>query len=309
MMFYYEADHTKAINVVFKRDIARSSQFVDAIPTDTYYDIATPYGYGGFLIEGENNQAAITKLNEVYTEYCISSGIISEFVRFHPLLKNHMGLAPIYEIMEMGPTVYMDLSSREIIESNIHRKTRNRIRKAKAGGVSVFTGNSEELLTLFQEMYNETMHRNNAKPYYFFEKSFYDSLRTDMKDNALIFYAVCEGKIISMEILLHCRNWVHSHLQGMRYEYRPLAPGSLLTYEEALWGNERGMTKFHLGGGLGSKEDSLYLHKSYFNMNSDSRFHIGRKVFDREKYELLQRLRGKEPSDILSPGYFPAYRA
>ena len=309
MLFYYQADHTQAINVVFKRDIARCSQFAGAIPANTYFDISTPYGYGGFLIEGETSEPAIAKLNDAYTDYCISSGIISEFVRFHPLLNNHLSLAPMYEIMGMGPTVYLDLSSPEIIESNIYRKTRNRIRKAKDSGVTVSMGNSAELYTLFEEMYNETMRRNNAQPYYFFEKTFYDSLRTDMKDNALIFYAVCQEEIICMEILLLCRNYMHAHLQGMRYEYRPLSPGALITYEEALWGNERGMERLHLGGGLGSKEDSIYKHKYYFNMNTDSRFYTGRKIFDPEKYEFLLRLRGQAPSDVRSPGFFPAYRA
>ncbi len=309
MLFYYESEQTKAFNVVMKRDIARCSQFAGAIPGDTYFDIATPYGYGGFLLEGECSASAVARLNDAYSEYCQSGGIISEFVRFHPLLNNHLCLAPVYHIVEMGPTVYLDLSSPEIIESNIYRKTRNRIRKAAASGVTVSTGNSQELYRVFEKMYNDTMRRNDAQPYYFFDRSFYDSLSTDMKDNALIFYAVCEGEIISLEILLLGRRFMHAHLQGMRSDYRHLAAGSLLTHEQALWGHQNGFERLHLGGGLGSKEDGIYMHKSHFNKNSDSRFYTGRKIFDQEKYDSLLRLRGAAPSDVLSPGFFPAYRA
>ena len=54
------------------------------IEENTYFDLATPYGYGGWLIEG--NQ--VEKLFQTYYDWLENNGIICEFVRFHPILKN-----------------------------------------------------------------------------------------------------------------------------------------------------------------------------------------------------------------------------
>lgn len=42
----------RGINVVMKRDIAADPHFAGSLPADTYFDFATPYGYGGWLLEG-----------------------------------------------------------------------------------------------------------------------------------------------------------------------------------------------------------------------------------------------------------------
>ena len=51
LAFYYEDEGVKAINVVMKRDIANDPNFKE-LEKNKYFDLATPYGYGGWLIEG-----------------------------------------------------------------------------------------------------------------------------------------------------------------------------------------------------------------------------------------------------------------
>ena len=46
LLFYGEADGVRGINVVMKRDIAADPHFAGSLPADTYFDFATPYGYG-----------------------------------------------------------------------------------------------------------------------------------------------------------------------------------------------------------------------------------------------------------------------
>ena len=87
-----------------------------------------------------------------------------------------------------------------------------------------------------------------------------------------------------------------------------LAATNLLLYEAASWGCENGFKTFHLGGGLGSKEDNLYKFKKAFNKNSDTYFSIGKKIFDQDKYNYLSKIRFDEKKhDPLDP-YFPTYR-
>lgn len=83
LLFYYEDQNTRGINVVIKRDIAKDVHFAGKIPEGQYFDFATPYGYGGWLIEGDNTEGLFSS----YKEWCKNNDIISEFVRFHPILK------------------------------------------------------------------------------------------------------------------------------------------------------------------------------------------------------------------------------
>ncbi|MDR2182964.1 MAG: GNAT family N-acetyltransferase, partial [Clostridiales bacterium] len=58
---------------------------------DIYYDITTPYGYGGPVVAGchTSEAALISSFDEAFTNYCVENRIVSEFVRFHPVIKNH----------------------------------------------------------------------------------------------------------------------------------------------------------------------------------------------------------------------------
>lgn len=127
LLFFYDGNDVRGINVVMKRDIAEDVHFSGKIPRGKFYDFSSPYGYGGWLIEGEEKGV----LFKTYEEWCINNGIISEFVRFHPVIENHVYSEACYEVVPLGNTITMDLSSPEIIWANITSKNRNMIRKAK----------------------------------------------------------------------------------------------------------------------------------------------------------------------------------
>lgn len=110
-----------------KRDISTDKHFIGKIAPDTYFDFATPYGYGGWLIEGNEDTS---KLFDSYLSWCKENGIISEFVRFHPVLKNHVYSENNYDVIPLGETIAMDLTSPDVIWQNIISKNRNMIRKA-----------------------------------------------------------------------------------------------------------------------------------------------------------------------------------
>lgn len=304
MLFYYEDGKTRAINVAMKRDIAKHKYFQE-LEGNKYFDLATPYGYGGFIVEGEN----IEKLDEEYSDYCTQNSIISEFVRFHPVLNNKLKLIELYDISDLGPTITMDISDKDLIWQNIHSNNRNKIRKATREGVTIHNGNSEELYHAFIKMYNKTMDKNDATNYYYFEKAFYDSIREDFGDKSTLFYAMFDNKIIAMSIILFSNTGMHYHLSASDMEYRNKAATNLLLYEAACWGCDKGYKTFHLGGGVGSKEDSLYSFKKSFNKNSNTTFSIGRKIFDKESYDKLVEIRKEESSFNKETSFFPLYRA
>ena len=125
-----------------------------------------------------------------------------------------------------------------------------------------------------------------------------------------MFYAVLNGEIIAMSIMLFGNKQMHYHLSGSMMEYLNLAPSNLLLYKAALWGCEKGFKTFHLGGGVGSGEDNLYKFKAAFNRNSEYQFSIGKEIFDEEKYNDLVALRSKSDSEFDTDSkYFPLYRS
>lgn len=308
ILFYYEDSNIRAINVSMKRDISEFVFYKYIIPKKQLFDLSTPYGYGGFIVEGQNCPESIDRLNTEYVNFCIENNIICEFVRFHPLINNADTVKNIYDETILGKTVSMDLSTAGSIWDNITSKNRNVIRKAKKNGVEIFEGGDRNLYDIFIKMYNSTMDKDNATSYYYFNKDFYESILNDLKYNSLMFYAVYENKIIAMSIILFANCSMHYHLSASVDEYKHLAATNLLLYEAACWGNAKGFSLFHLGGGVGSLEDSLYKFKSSFNRNSNNKFIIGKKIFDKNKYDKLVSLRKFSKEDSSSESFFPQYR-
>lgn len=301
LLFYYEDEVTRGINVVMKRDIAKDSHFEDILEENKYYDFSTPYGYGGWLIEGKHSE----KLFDEYEKWCKNNGIISEFVRFHPLIQNHIDSNIRYDVSRLGKVVTIDLKSPSVIWANLTSKNRNMIRKAQKNEVQIYHGNYPEIYIIFRELYNETMHRDNATDYYFFEEQFYKCILNDLPCHAQVFYAVLEGKIIAASIMLAANGQMNYHLSGSLKEYQHLAPTNLLLYKAALWGFANGYKTLYLGGGVGSGEDSLFKFKKAFYRDDDLKhFYIGKKIYSEEVYEELVSKR----CNIENVNYFPKYR-
>lgn len=299
-LFYYETEDLRAIYVYMKRE------------TDIkgYYDSVTPYGYGGVLFEGDTSEENLQTFWKAYVEKMQAEGFVANFVRYHPVLANAIPMKSISTVIDLGKTVAVDLSSEEVIWTNIISKNRNMIRKAEKNGIEICHGKGMELFKDFKRIYNATMEKDHAEAYYFFGDAFYESIHRDLYDNYEMFYAVLNGEIIAMSIMLFANDQMHYHLSGSMIEYRNLAPSNLLLYKAALWGCEHGYKTLHLGGGVGSGEDNLYKFKAAFNRNSDYQFSIGKEIFDQKKYDELVALRAKQDSEFNSESnYFPLYRS
>lgn len=305
VLLYFEGDGVRAINVVMKRDIGLFEKLSSVLEQGKYYDIVTPYGYGGFLLEGSYTD----RMHDEYVQYCEDNHIVCEFVRFHPLLKNHQNVEGLYHQTRLGSTVTMYTETPEIIWQNLTSKNRNMVRKAQKSGLQVYWARDIDLIDDFMEVYNATMDKDNAETYYYFQKEFYESILMDLKQHALWFYAKKDSEIASIAIFLFANGRMHYHLSASRKEYQSLAPTNLLLYEAAVWASHNGYRFLHLGGGLGSGNDSLYSFKKAFNRKSDTCFYIGKRIFDNEMYEYFVNERKKDKSFEQESHYFPLYRA
>ena len=302
MLFYYNNGSVKGINVVMKRDIADDTYFNDKIEPKTFFDFITPYGYGGWLIEGEGDTEGLFL---EYHKWCSDNNVVSEFVRYHPMLENVECSKDFYDVTVLGNTIAMDLSSPEVIWANLTSKNRNMVRKAEKSGIQIYRGQFPGIYKTFKEIYNQTMDSDNAKEYYYFGDEFYDSIINDLSNEAQIFWAEVDGKIVATSIMISVNGFMNYHLSGSLREYQSLAPSNLLLYKAALWGCQNGYKSLHMGGGVGSKEDSLFKFKSAFNRYETHQFAIGKKIYMDEAYVSLSRMKQIE-GEI---NFFPIYRA
>lgn len=299
-LLYYEEDGLRAIYVYMRRPTA----------IDDVFDSVTPYGYGGVLFEGNTSGANLQAFWKAYLALMEKERIVDNFVRYHPVLCNAVPMKSISNVIDLGKTIAMDLSSPELIWENIHSKNRNMIRKAEKNDVVIEHGKGMDLFDKFIAIYNATMDKDHAEEYYYFKRPFYESIHNDLHDNYEMFYAKLEDKIIAMSIMIFANGRMNYHLSGSDIEYRNLAPSNLLLYKAALWGCEQGFKTFHLGGGVGSGEDNLYKFKAAFNKVSDYQFSIGKQIFDQEIYdELVKRRMGMDPNFDQTSHFFPLYRA
>lgn len=295
LLIYYEDKTSRFCYVVMKRDISNFEKFKGYLSPNAWYDLETPYGYGGPLSDTSISDASQKQFETELYQYCHDNHIVSQFVRFHPLLLNHQLLSHVIETRYLRDTIYMDTTTPDLILNNMDSKNRNMVRKAKKNNVTII----KKDITEFQDfipMYDETMKKNHADEYYTFPITYFNSLK-QLKNNACIFYALYENKPISGSIMFFNEKYMHYHLSGSHNEYRKYSPGNLLLYEAACWASKKGIKKFHLGGGM-LPDDTLFGFKKQFNKNGRSPFVVGRTIFDKKTYHELVMLRKKLDSDF-----------
>lgn len=307
LLFYYEDSNCRLCYVVMLNDISQMKVFRGELLSSKYFDLTTPYGYGGPIIEGDFDAISQRNFtNELYN-YCEQNNIVSQFIRFHPLHNNHIYMKDLCEIAEIKETITIDTTNHEIINKNMDSKNRNMIRKAKKMEVSIAHDNGEHI-DEFIRIYESTMKQNQASPYYFFEQEYYDYLLKEMSNNTVYFYSYADGIIISAAIFFYNEKYMHYHLSGTLKEYRNKASMNLLLNKAALWASDHGIEYLHLGGGVGAT-DSLYIFKKQFNKNGKLPFYIGRSIFSQKAYCELLDIRNKiDPNFDINNSHFIQYR-
>ncbi len=270
-----------------KRRINSLNLFKD-LPEE-YFDIISPYGYGGYL---RNRYCSIDMkyfLN-LFQNYCKENNIISEFVRFNPWLKTQDDCSKFLKVKLWNQVVAIELTkSEEEIWAGFDSKNRNRIRKSMRSGVIVKQDLNFILIDEFCRLYYQTMDKNNALNYYYFDRQFFQNMIDLLQKNITLFHALLKDKIIASLIVLYVNNFAHAHLACSDEDYLNLAPCNRLFYEVALWAKKEGFKFFFLGGGKTPQpDDNLFRFKKRFS-NKFLDFYIGKKIHNKEIYELLSQ--------------------
>jgi serine/alanine adding enzyme len=249
-------------------------------------DVVTPYGYGG-PAGGDGS------FWPAYEEWARERGVVSTFVRFHPLYGNQRD-APIH-LEELAPTVAWRLGERDLL-AGLHFKHRNKVRKAEKAGATVTAASG---LDGFVELYEDTMRRIDADGFYLFEPAYWERLE---ELPLARFDALIDGEVVASALCLATPPWLHYHLSGTTDAGRSTGASTLVLLEAARWAQAQGYDRFHLGGGLGGEADSLHHFKARFDPEGLVPAAVGKAIHDEHAY---RELSGGEAG---YEGFFPAYR-
>ena len=302
VLLYYENGADRAINVVFKRDVALDEKMQGKIAVGEYCDLVSPYGYGGFWGSITDYEA----LNRTYHAFCISQHYICEFVRFELFSDYHAHYDGEVETRTHNVVRNLEISLDEMW-MDFKQKVRKNVKKANNNHLEIVIENTDEHLQDFLDIYYSTMERSNAESEYYFSKEFFEILNS-MSDNIMYFHVIYEGKVISTELVIYGAENCYSYLGGTNRAYFDLRPNDFLKYEIIKWAKEKGLKNFVLGGGYGA-DDGIFQYKTCLAPKGIVDFYIGRKVFDDENYKKLVNIRAEENPGCLESGYFPKYRA
>lgn len=301
-LLYYCTDcGNRAMNVVLKRDISLDEKFQGTISENTYFDLITPYGYGGFLADGILMPAMIA----AYEDYCKKSGFVSEFTRFLLNSKYLNVFSGEKTTLTHNVVRSLNLPIDEML-SDFEHKVRKNLKKAMRSNLNVFIENNTNHLDSFINIYYETMNRNSAVKEYYFSEEFFKKI-CRMTNNFIMVYVALDDKVIASELILYTKESAYSYLGGTLSEYFSLRPNEILKFEAMKWLKAHGVKKFVLGGGYGT-DDGIFHYKKSFAPHGIIDFYTGRKVFNGEVYELLVDKRKQMGNFNFTGGFFPEYR-
>ncbi|MEH7250434.1 GNAT family N-acetyltransferase [Neobacillus niacini] len=295
---YFEDGYSKVLYPFIKRKVDWNEEDI--------YDIVTPYGYGGPLIEGESK--SIVQFYKLFEEYCQENKIITETIRFHPISKNYINCKKVMDVKYIRKTTAVDLTLplEEIRETYSPMNKRN-IKRAIKEGISCYVAEkTQEKIETFTKLYKRTMDRNNAESFYYFNKKYFFELfkNTNINETNLLF-AQYRGEIIAGVIVMKGPKYSHYHLGASKTEFLYLKPNNCLFDFMIEFCKRRGSTHLHLGGGY-QENDGLFKFKASFTNCNNFDFFIGKRVYDPKKYKEISESVLKKYK--VNENYFPVYR-
>jgi serine/alanine adding enzyme len=265
------------------------------------FDAITPYGYGGPVSVGA--EPPVEDFFERYEGWCAANGVVSTFIRFHPLFANQRQAAASIHVERLADTIAWSLDRDLDLFASLHPKHRNKIRKAKAAGFEVTVREAPASLAEFASLYASTMSRLGATDFYFFPDEYWRSLETGLREQILLVEAREGSELAAAALCFATAPWLHYHVSGTSERGRGAAAANLVLFEAACWGQSHRFDQFHLGGGAGGHEDSLFHFKQRFFPEGRREASVGKLVHDTETYCSLAGM-----TDLRLDGFFPAYR-
>jgi len=272
-----------------------------------YYDIITPYGYGGPVIHHATDQEKlISAFLDDFQHYTAREHIVAEFVRFHPIIGNGAVFRDAYHAVFDRKTVGTNLRYDDVIGTEFSKHKRKEIRRIlRNPDLRYEIEENPRSLDDFVEIYYSTMDRDGAGEYYYFPPAYFQQMLERFPGHITTGKVFLGDRLIAMGVYFRYGKYLHAHLSGTLSEYLEYSPAYILKYALALYGHEKGYAYIHYGGGSSPDPDNgLYRFKREFGKNTEFDFYLAKKVWNEQIYQQLCDAKGVTGKS----GFFPAYR-
>ena len=276
------------------------------------FDVVSPYGYSGPIgknIHFELLKSFLAALNQFY----IKEKIVTEFVRLHPLLKNHEFMQEHLEVTKRNKIVYLDFSPNySQIISDMNKKTRNSIRKSEKCNLILKRSESIEDLKEFTNLYLNRMEEKNTHAYYFLPLDFFKETKEKLKENLFLLTVKLNDRMIAGALFMQKFGFLHYHFSGSDSNYKNLNPTNLILTNAIKIGKENNLQNFLLGGGTSSSEqDQLLKFKKGFS-ESTADFYTYSRIIIPNLYKAICEYKANYDLNkglvLDNLNYFPQYR-
>ncbi len=271
------------------------------LPGGHGWDATSAYGYGGPVARTERGIAAFGMALDTWAR---QNTVVATFLRLHPILANARLVPPTAKLIRVGSTVAWNVSPGRDLLSHMHPHHRRAARRADRAGLEVSVVARPPSLDCFRKLYETTMRRQNADPFFYFPQDYWEALLTNGAElQPVLVEGRLDGELVAALLCFAHGSWLHYHLGATDDAARSIGASNRCFVAAADWAQSRGMTGFHLGGGVGgSSASSLFVFKHRYDPETEPLpFHVAKLVHDPGHY---RRLAGADSTN----GFFPPWR-
>ncbi len=200
-------------------------------------DISSAYGYGGPLVDApaERRAQVLAAFRSAFGAWCAEDGIVSEFVRSHPLLHTEEGLADHMELLAANETVVCRLGTPDEHLAAMNSATRRNVRKAQRAGLQFAVEGGDAAYAAFLDLYLQTMRRRDAAAFYLFDERHLADFRELLGERQALLMVRHEGRPVAAALFMLSDCFAHYHLGGSDAAALELRPNNLLFFEAMNW--------------------------------------------------------------------------
>lgn len=283
--------------------------FLQQIRGTNHFCIEGAYGYNG--VNAMTYDLAFQKnFNDSFHQYCKEQGIIAEFTRFHPVLKNQDFSASYMDIIPDRKTVIVYLSGGyDEIWTGYASNNRNKLRKAHKISLGLGMGETLSDFLNFGRQYRALMRLKATDDSYLWPDAYFEELYKWPREKRFVLFATEQEKTVAGALFLVFNEKAHYHASFKISDGNNVPAANFLLDEGIKECLNRKVETLHLGGGMSRDEqDPLFVFKKGFS-SSFGQFSLGKKVHEPGIHQVLTERWDAKHKDIshLYKHYFLRY--
>ena len=278
------------------------------IKNTSFFDLITPYGYGGVAFKKNTDTTFRENIFELLRDCLSNTNCISVFLRLHPLLNSNVkesefvfgnGVTLATKLNSSYPDLYNKYSSGHKYDLKKSKKNEN---------ISIVDDADFIFFDDFIEIYLETMRYLQASDFYYFDKEYFYKMKKLLAEELKLVIVKLNEQVIGASLFMLHNNIIQYHLSGTTVEGRKYQPSKLILDYMIDWGISQGYSFLHLGGGVGGQQDALYKFKKGFSADEYS-FYTVRLIINSTVYrQLCLDLKFTDTEIDNISNFFPLYR-